>query len=160
MQHARINKGGKLRLATYDVFGLTAHAIPDRIERLEPCTLRIDLMHRHLLLPHFYCSRHTIIARRLDDCPDAVAPPMNLDPGLRKACQNIEMAHFIHTIEIHPLACGRWLKVVGNSGNSSRSGTSIKDAGTRIPAPPPCRPCRRPPAYGRARGCRARSRRR
>src|SRR5258708_4114968 len=90
MQHARINKGGKLRLATYDVFGLTAHAIPDRIKRLEPCTLRIDLMHRHLLLPHFYCSRHTIIARRLDDCPNAVAPMVNLGPDVRKRAKSLK----------------------------------------------------------------------
>src|SRR5260370_19351335 len=93
MQHARINKGGKLRLATYDVFGLTAHAIPDRIERLEPCTLRIDLMHRHLLLPHFSCSRHTIISRRLDDSPTAVAPMVNIGPAPRKRSKSLQRHH-------------------------------------------------------------------
>ena len=50
MQHGRIDEGGKLRLAADDVFRLAAHAIPDRIERRQFGTLRIDLMHGHVLL--------------------------------------------------------------------------------------------------------------
>ena len=50
MQHGRIDEGGKLRLAADDVFRLAAHAIPDRIERGQFRTLRIDLMHCHGLL--------------------------------------------------------------------------------------------------------------
>ena len=51
MQHGRIDKGRQLRLAANDVFRLAADAIPDRIERRQFRTLRIDLMHRHEPLP-------------------------------------------------------------------------------------------------------------
>jgi len=51
VQHRRIDKGGKLRLAANDVFRLGPHAIPDRIERRQLRTLRTDLMHGHGLLP-------------------------------------------------------------------------------------------------------------
>jgi len=51
MQHGRVDKGGELRLAANDVFRLAAHPIPDRIERRQFGTLRIDLMHGHVLLP-------------------------------------------------------------------------------------------------------------
>jgi hypothetical protein len=46
-QHSGINTRRQLRLAANDVFGLGAHAIPDRIERRKFRTLRIDLMHGH-----------------------------------------------------------------------------------------------------------------
>jgi hypothetical protein len=54
MQHGRIDEGGELRLAVNDVFGLAAYAIPDRIERRQLRTLRVDLMHCH------DCSRQLI----------------------------------------------------------------------------------------------------
>jgi hypothetical protein len=50
MQHGRIDKGGEFRLAVNDVFRLGPHPIPDRIECRQLRTLRIDLMHCHVLL--------------------------------------------------------------------------------------------------------------
>src|SRR5580704_8269729 len=50
MQHGRIDEGCQLRLTANDVFRLVAYAIPDRIERRQFRTLRIDLMHCHVLL--------------------------------------------------------------------------------------------------------------
>ena len=47
MQHGRIDEGSKLGLATDDVLRLAPDAVPDRIERGELRTLRIDLMHCH-----------------------------------------------------------------------------------------------------------------
>src|SRR5437764_6082960 len=51
MQHRRVDEGGELRLMTYDIFGLDALAVPDRIKRRQfstlLSTLRINLMHRH-----------------------------------------------------------------------------------------------------------------
>ena len=47
MQHGRIDEGSQLRLAANDIFRLVPDAIPDRIERGQFRTLRIDLMHCH-----------------------------------------------------------------------------------------------------------------
>ena len=68
MQHGRIDEGSKLGLAADDVLRLAPDAIPDRIERGELRTLRIDLMHCHDCSRKFACLVD-IIARRADGCP-------------------------------------------------------------------------------------------
>ena len=50
MQHGRIDEGSEFGLAADDVLRLAPDAVPDRIERGELRTLRIDLMHCHGLL--------------------------------------------------------------------------------------------------------------
>ena len=69
MQHGRIDEGGQFRLAANDIFRLGADAIPDRIERRQFRTLRIDLMHSHGLLSQVLMFQTCIIARRADGCP-------------------------------------------------------------------------------------------
>src|SRR6516162_3188880 len=51
MEHGGVDEGRKLRFAMHDVFGLGADAIPDRIERRQLSSLRIDLMYRHAAAP-------------------------------------------------------------------------------------------------------------
>ena len=55
MQHGRIDEGSKLGLAADDVLRLAPDAVPDRIERGELRTLRIDLMHCHDCSRKFAC---------------------------------------------------------------------------------------------------------
>ena len=55
MQHGRIDEGGQLGLAADDVLRLAPDAVPDRIERGELRTLRIDLMHCHGCSRKFAC---------------------------------------------------------------------------------------------------------
>jgi hypothetical protein len=60
MQHGGIDKRSQLGLAANDVFRFIAHAIPDRIERRQFRTLRIDLMHCHVLLSQIRLFRRAL----------------------------------------------------------------------------------------------------
>src|SRR6186713_710107 len=76
MQHGRIDEGSQFGLASDNVLRLAPDAVPDRIERGELRTLRIDLMHCH------DCSRKftwlaDIIARRADGCPGQAQAKVN-----------------------------------------------------------------------------------
>ena len=64
MQDGRIDEGRELGLAAHDVFGLAAHAIPDRIERGKLAALRIDLMHCHGCSPQFVSRAYSTAASR------------------------------------------------------------------------------------------------
>ena len=76
MQHGRIDEGSQFGLAADDVLGLAPDAVPDRVERGELRTLRIDLMHCHDCSRKFACLVD-IIARRADGCPGQAQAKVN-----------------------------------------------------------------------------------
>ena len=93
MQHGRIDEGGQFGLAANDVLRLAADAIPDRIERGQLRTLRIDLMHCHGCSRKFACLVG-IIARRAGCLSRAGArqskPPPNAVRGLVQGGQQFQ----------------------------------------------------------------------
>src|SRR6266851_1898868 len=120
MQHDRIDKRCQLRLAADDVFRLVAHAIPDRIECRQFRTLRIDLMHSHVLLSQVLLFSSCIIARRADACP---APLARGEPrlSLRMRAKTLKR----HTFSRRPKSSlaesvgSRWSGIPGNQAGWS-----------------------------------------
>src|ERR1700730_7197488 len=115
MQHGRIDKGRQLRLAANDIFRLVAHAIPDRIERRQFRSLRIDLMHSHVLLSQVLVFSSGIIARRADGCP---APLAKGEPRLwlRMRAKTLKRHIFSHRPKssLAESVGSRWSGIPGN----------------------------------------------
>ena len=79
--------------AANDVFRLSAHPIPDRIERRQFRTLRIDLMHCHVLLSQIRLLSARIIARRRVRVFSKSEP----QPGRRMRAKTLKRHVFLDT---------------------------------------------------------------